>query len=69
MITERESHATTAASVLPPSADKAHAVESMFDRIAPRYDALNRLFTFGLDSGWRRRAVRSLQLPRGSWVV
>lgn len=69
MITDRASHATSAAPVLPPSAEKAHAVESMFDRIAPRYDALNRLFTFGLDSAWRRRAVRSLRLPRGSWVV
>ena len=53
-----------------PSADgKAAAVEEMFDRIAPRYDRLNRLMTFRMDVGWRRRAVRDLALPRGSRVL
>ena len=28
---------------------------SMFDRVAPRYDRLNRILTLGLDRGWRRR--------------
>ena len=69
MIAERAPRPEPPASVLPPSTEKAHAVEVMFDRIAPRYDALNRLFTFGLDSGWRRLAVRCLRLPAGSWVV
>jgi demethylmenaquinone methyltransferase/2-methoxy-6-polyprenyl-1,4-benzoquinol methylase len=41
----------------------------MFDRIAGRYDRVNRVLTFGLDGGWRRRAVAALELPPGSLVL
>ena len=49
--------------------DKAAAVETMFDRIAPRYDLVNRLLTFRLDVRWRRRTVRELALVPDSRVL
>jgi demethylmenaquinone methyltransferase/2-methoxy-6-polyprenyl-1,4-benzoquinol methylase len=41
----------------------------MFDTIAPRYDLVNRIMTFGLDVGWRRRSVRALGLSSRSRVL
>jgi demethylmenaquinone methyltransferase/2-methoxy-6-polyprenyl-1,4-benzoquinol methylase len=41
----------------------------MFDTIAPRYDLVNRLMTFGLDRSWRARAVAALDLAPGAIVV
>lgn len=54
---------------LPSGKAKERAVRTMFDSIAPRYDLVNRIMTFGLDVIWRRRAVRELALTPGSVVA
>jgi demethylmenaquinone methyltransferase / 2-methoxy-6-polyprenyl-1,4-benzoquinol methylase len=54
---------------LPTGEEKTERVRSMFDAIAPRYDLVNRIMTFGLDRGWRRRTVDALGLTAGSLVV
>lgn len=41
----------------------ANEIRSMFDRIAPVYDAMNRVMTAGLDARWRRIAAGAVVRP------
>ena len=54
---------------LPSARDKRQSVRTMFDRIAPRYDRMNRLLTGGLDQRWRARALEAIAVGPGDTVV
>ena len=41
----------------------------MFDRIADRYDWMNRIISLGTDKRWRRRLLDSLSLQAGEYVL
>jgi len=54
---------------LPEGADKRTQVREMFDRIAPRYDLMNRLMTVGLDQRWRRLTLELAGVGPGDRVL
>ncbi|MEE8165360.1 MAG: ubiquinone/menaquinone biosynthesis methyltransferase, partial [Myxococcota bacterium] len=54
---------------LPTGDEKRVHVREMFDRIAPRYDALNRVISVGLDQRWRRRALEKIGVGPGDRVL
>ncbi|MDA8226636.1 MAG: demethylmenaquinone methyltransferase [Desulfitobacterium hafniense] len=49
--------------------DKASYVRETFNQIASRYDLLNTLMSFGLDKGWRKKAVKVVQAKPGMRVL
>jgi demethylmenaquinone methyltransferase/2-methoxy-6-polyprenyl-1,4-benzoquinol methylase len=68
-MSQRAARADHTGDALPVGDAKVAAVRSMFDTIAPRYDLVNRIMTFRMDVGWRRRCVSALGLPRGAVVA
>ncbi len=65
----RTSESGMAADSLPQGEEKAVAVREMFDAIAPRYDLVNRIMTFRLDTRWRRKTVAALALQPKALVL
>ena len=61
--------ATRPDDALPQGERKYREVQAMFDRIAPRYDHVNRVISLGQDRRWRRRTVTALQLAPGACVL
>jgi demethylmenaquinone methyltransferase/2-methoxy-6-polyprenyl-1,4-benzoquinol methylase len=41
----------------------------MFGTIAPRYDFVTHVFSFGMDRGWKRLGVQKASLPDGAMVL
>ncbi|KAB0672258.1 bifunctional demethylmenaquinone methyltransferase/2-methoxy-6-polyprenyl-1,4-benzoquinol methylase UbiE [Oryzomonas sagensis] len=49
--------------------EKGEKIQGMFGSIAPRYDFLNRLLSFGIDRYWRKKAVRLIKYREGSRIL
>jgi demethylmenaquinone methyltransferase / 2-methoxy-6-polyprenyl-1,4-benzoquinol methylase len=48
---------------LPPEQQDPHLMREMFGQIAPRYDFITRVFSYGMDRRWKRQAVERANLP------
>ena len=44
-------------------------MRAMFGTIAPRYDFFTRVFSYGMDRGWKRAALKLAQLPPKALVL
>jgi len=54
---------------LPTGSAKTALVREMFERIAPRYDRVNRVLSLGLDQRWRRAALAAIGVGPNDRVV
>lgn len=48
---------------------KKEQVATMFDNIAPKYDFLNQLLSLGIHKGWRRKAIRLLEVQKPKTIL
>lgn len=44
-----------------PEGSKKEQVAAMFNAISPKYDALNRILSVGIDQSWRRKTLREIR--------
>ena len=56
-------------SEMPAAQRTGEGVRRMFDRVAPRYDLANTVFSLGQDKGWRQAAARATRLALGEVAV
>jgi len=52
-----------------PEQEKPRAVMRHFDRVAPRYDLMNNLLSFGIQLVWKRLAIRAMGIKTGDRVL
>ena len=50
-------------------AERSRSVQAMFQRVAPRYDLMNRLMTGGQDVAWRKLVIKLAQIPAGGRLL
>lgn len=52
-----------------PAQTRAAGVREMFERVAPRYDLMNRLMTGGQDVRWRKQVIRLSGIQQGGVLL
>ena len=52
-----------------PTAEKVDWVRQHFNRVAPKYDFMNTLLSFGIQYAWKRAAIRMMGLKQGDKVL
>lgn len=51
------------------TAEKVKTVLSHFNRVAPKYDFMNSVLSFGIHYAWKRNAIRMLKLKPGDYLL
>ncbi|MCL5743867.1 MAG: class I SAM-dependent methyltransferase, partial [Acidobacteria bacterium] len=54
---------------LPAEKKDLRLMRRMFHAIAPRYDFITRVFSYGMDRAWKRAAVERVHLPDNPRVL